>query len=99
MEEADAASAMSLAEREWPEDEEELAAPDAELSEPAEGASGPPSPGSLPGTGPGTQPQCSQEGASAGSGMQQGGKLVNSRSAARRAPPRQVRLPRVRLPP
>ena len=56
VEEADAASATSLAEREWPEDEEELASPDAELSEPAEGASGPPSPGSLPGTGPRTQP-------------------------------------------
>ena len=54
VEEADAASSMSLAEREWPEDEEELATPDTELSEPAEGTSGPPSPGSLPGTGPGT---------------------------------------------
>ena len=56
VEEAEAAEAESLAEREWLDGEEELAAPDAESSEPAEGASGPPSPGHLPQAEPTAQP-------------------------------------------
>ena len=61
VEEAEAEAASSLAEREWIDGEEELAAPEVESSEPAEGehaegASGPPSPGHLPQTEPTAQP-------------------------------------------
>ena len=56
VEEADAAEAASRAERREPASEKELAEPQAESSEPAEGASGPPSSGCLPQAEPPAQP-------------------------------------------